>query len=243
MGFLSCSTAQMCWKPLRNIWTLWVILHAFVTKCHLKLQPQWRFFFFATVKVFLTKFVSYQIYPSVMKNLISICSVRLLRSCCRFRITYNQHALSHRLTFGLWSSLRFPSLLPSPMPILYLPLSCVPISPCFITGAWLWLLCSILFWIALSFGMDAVLNLAMASASMCKPQERNICTLIQMLLFLQRDAKCQFARSVWPVWQIVSEVHVRWTVSFCLALERGFSCGVLQCGIDLFTSPSNIALV
>lgn len=46
-----------------------------------------------------------------------------------------------------------------------------------------------------------------------------------------------------PVWQIVSEVHVRWNHDFCVAPERGFSCGVLERDIDLFTSPSNTELV
>lgn len=142
------------------------------------------------------------------KNLISICSVRLLRSCCRFHVTYNQHALSHQLTFSLWSSLLFPSLVPSPMPILYLPQSCVPISPSLITGARLQLLCCIFLLSSAEFCDKCIHQIFLLCMQfwvtpwclVCtrRPKERTsrALALIRAALTAQKDVKRQFAYSV-----------------------------------------------
>lgn len=198
----------------------------------------------------LTTFVSYQIYPSVMKNLISICSVRLLRSCCRFHVTYNQHALSHRLTFSLWSSLLFPSLVPSPMPILYLPQSCV-----LITGAWLQLFCSVLYWIVLSYVINAYIRISsyVYSFKFCS----DACVYMQVKrehLHQYRNCSLPFVhRKMWNVnlhsielcltGFLCRQCTCEMVWDFCLALEWGFSREVLKRRIDLFTSPSNTELV
>lgn len=70
-----------------------------------------------------------------------------------------------------------------PMPMFCLPGSCVPIGspsrpPRLVSGARLPLLCIILYWIVLTFAMNAYIGLAPAYATphLCGPGEANICT-------------------------------------------------------------------
>lgn len=96
--------------------------------------------------------------------------------------------------------------------------------------------------------MCAVLNLAMLSVCACRPKERTLQTLALIhapAVTAQKDVKYQFAYSVglYLTDFLCRQSTCEMDRDFCLALERGFSCEVLERRIDLFTSPSNTELV
>lgn len=114
-----------------------------------------RFFLFFWSNIFSANLIIIKDFSWKRQKKNSLPSSLSGWSCCRFHITYNQHALSHWLTFSLWSSLLSFSWVPSPAMILLPPSKLSSLQSQLKTRAWLQLFCCILCGIVLSFVLNA----------------------------------------------------------------------------------------